>query len=123
MEKFWLPVKKDLRVKVTSPQSESKTKNMKTPKQPAPVAVFKKYVVPQMLAGLTKYEINEDKWSILVNLCFKKNYSTMSELEKIKIRAKVLRQEENSESYCFSSKESVDCCTGVVIRTRKRWKC
>ena len=56
-------IKKDLSVKVTSPQSESKTKNMKTPKQPAPAVVFKEYVVPQMLAGLTKYEINEDKWT------------------------------------------------------------
>ena len=61
---------------------------MKTPKQPAPVVVFKEYVVPQMLAGVTKYEINKDKWTTLaVNLCFKKNYSTMSELEKIKIHA------------------------------------
>jgi hypothetical protein len=93
--------KNDLKMKnVTSPEqlvSKSMIKNQ--PKQPPPAVVFKEYVLPQILSGLARYEINDDKWSTIdVNIHFKNNYSAMSESEKIRVHLELLKQESNSET-------------------------
>ena len=113
--------KKDLGAKVTSPQSESKTKSLKATKQPSATVVFKDYVVPEMLAGLTKYEMNEDKWTkITVNLHFKRNYSTLSEFEKIKVHAEMMRQEENSEAVLLFIKRERGLLYWCCYKDRKK---